>query len=559
MLSTEETARRRWAWLLDAAVCAGGLAMMFAPTIFSGFARMQADPGDTVLNHYLLEHSWRWLSDSNYPASFWSPRFFYPTPDALTYSESMIGAAPIYWAFRVACPEETAWQWWMLLVSGMNFWAMLIVLRWFGVNPLLAALGGVLFAFGLPRQDQIGHQQLLPHFFAPFAVWFFWRLVNEPNRRAWALFLALTAAQLLASIHLGWFLLLGLAVWLVFLTAFDPALLKRLGAFAMRRPVFIAVTLGVWLGGLWLFFRHYYLGNADVRRDYFECLFFMPRLSTWLACPQHSVWGLYLAVDEPAHLPERHLGMGLAFLTLLMGGLFAALLGRRSEGGRTRAALGPSAVLACLALVVLTAKFGEGSSLWRGVYDNVPGAKSIRVVGRVCFSVMLIGLIGSLVALNDLLETRVASPRLRLGISFVVLLLAAGEQVRLEADSFERRVFYPHANELALAFAGADVVFVQFEPPGNVNDLGANLFAMWAGLHAGVPTVNGYSGRLPAAYAEAIARDPELGVLELLGEKWQGRLLIVDRRERVRKWYAVQPGTDNRSRVSLSAVQALRE
>ena len=38
----------------------------FRPTIASGFARMQADAGDTLLNHYVLEHEWQWLTRADY-------------------------------------------------------------------------------------------------------------------------------------------------------------------------------------------------------------------------------------------------------------------------------------------------------------------------------------------------------------------------------------------------------------------------------------------------------------------------------------------------------------
>src|SRR5207245_509015 len=47
-------------------VLALGLWTAFHPTLASGFARLQSDPGDTLLNHYILEHSWRWLTRSDY-------------------------------------------------------------------------------------------------------------------------------------------------------------------------------------------------------------------------------------------------------------------------------------------------------------------------------------------------------------------------------------------------------------------------------------------------------------------------------------------------------------
>ena len=81
--------------LVLAAVCLFGLAITFHPTLTSGFARMQPEAGDAILNNYFLEHTYRWAFDSQYPFSFWSPGFFYPTPYTFTYSETLIGMAPL--------------------------------------------------------------------------------------------------------------------------------------------------------------------------------------------------------------------------------------------------------------------------------------------------------------------------------------------------------------------------------------------------------------------------------------------------------------------------------
>ena len=51
---------------------------------------------------------------------------------------------------------------------------MAVVLRWFGVNTILTAAGAYVFAFGLIRVDHLTHQQLMPQYFSPFAVWYAW-------------------------------------------------------------------------------------------------------------------------------------------------------------------------------------------------------------------------------------------------------------------------------------------------------------------------------------------------------------------------------------------------
>ena len=194
--------------------CAGGrVVQRFHPTLLSGFARLQTDPGDTLLNGYILEHSWRWLTQPDYVGTYWSPAFFHPQPLALAYSENLLGTAPLYWLLRLSCPPMLAYQLWMMLVTALTYVSFAAVLRRFGVGHLLAALGGFVFAFGLPRVTQIGHQQLLPHLFAPWAVLAAWRFMQRPTIGSFAGLLAASFAQLLASMYLGWFLLLGLAVF----------------------------------------------------------------------------------------------------------------------------------------------------------------------------------------------------------------------------------------------------------------------------------------------------------------------------------------------------------
>jgi hypothetical protein len=42
-------------------ICGLGVYMAFYPTLSSGFALMQDNPGDTRLNNYFLEHSFQLL------------------------------------------------------------------------------------------------------------------------------------------------------------------------------------------------------------------------------------------------------------------------------------------------------------------------------------------------------------------------------------------------------------------------------------------------------------------------------------------------------------------
>src|SRR4051794_33065863 len=133
--------RRTAAGVFHALVLAAGLATAFHPMIRSGFTLLQTDPGDTLLNHYILEHTWRWAGGHPGSESLWSPPCFFPAGGTLAYSENLLGTAPAYWLFRLGLDELPAYQAWMLAVAGLTYAAMAWTLRRFGVGHVLAALG----------------------------------------------------------------------------------------------------------------------------------------------------------------------------------------------------------------------------------------------------------------------------------------------------------------------------------------------------------------------------------------------------------------------------------
>lgn len=532
-------------WVFYSVALAGGMLICFHPTILSGFKRMQADPGDTVLNHLLLEHSWKWLSDPSYPASYWSPGFFYPATYTLTYSENFVGMAPLYWGLRLGIDDQPAYQWWMIIVAALNFVAMVVALRWFGVYPTLAAVGGFVFAFGFARQAQLNHQHLLPQWFAPLAVWHLWQLLREPQRRNWFWLLLMTAWQVLASIHLGWFLIFALGAWLVVIVVLDWRSVSRLRSFLFANPMFVTATTAGWLVGLGLFFRNYYIGNQDVRRHYVTCLEYMPLIIDWLACPPGTLWGLHLYPLRDVKNHEKYLCPGISFWIMAVFALFWGIQNRKSETLRIPALLARTSIIAGVLLIFLTVRLGEVASPWWIIYHVIPGANSIRAIARVCLVVQLLGLVGGLIALHHCLESRA---RRQLWYA-LIFLFACGEQICFERMSFDRAAFYGLVRERAKQLSNADAAIVLFEP-GHGRKEDQEILAAWSGFVAGMPMINGYSGREPPRYPDT-TQDDLAEIIQFLGDDWQGRLLVVDPSDGwQRTYYNVQPGRDPKVRVS---------
>src|SRR5688572_19905254 len=157
--------------LAYAAALALGLHATFGPTFESGFARVQTERGDGMLNHYILEHTWQSITNPDYRGSLFSPPCFYPTRYTLWYSEHLLGVAPVYWGLRLVMPFDLAYQWWQIILDALNFAAFAAAVRWLRGPHVLAILGGYLWAFGLAHVDQIKHQQMIPRFCMALAAY----------------------------------------------------------------------------------------------------------------------------------------------------------------------------------------------------------------------------------------------------------------------------------------------------------------------------------------------------------------------------------------------------
>lgn len=503
--------------LFHTAVLAIGIFAAFHPTLTSGFARLQTDPGDTLLNHYILEHTWKCVSEPSYAGSLWSPPCFYPTQGTLAYSENLLGSAPIYWGLRTATDELTAYQVWMIAVCALTYASTAWTLGKFGVGPMLAALGAFVFAFGLPRVNQLGHQQLLPAFYSPPAIYFTWRFLERPRVTWLVAVLALVTLQLLAGVYLGWFLALGIGCFAgvsllvpkhrlisaqkTDLSPLPPGLdggrgLGRGGPWhtykgflrSRWRAVSAAMTLAAIILGAT--FWPYVAANQGFKRSYREVRLMLPRPTSWLSPAPASAWSEVLPHAEGPLNHEHHNFPG-ATMTVLFAG---ALIGSMRRGGTP--AVAKWAVVTAGLLIGMSLAV-DRISAWRLIYALVPGAKAIRAVARIFTIVGLFVAIGSLVVWQERLRRW---GRAGTALAGLLLLVGMAEQWQPRLPSFDPAAFYAESGRLAVELRGARAAYVELDPGATF--WMSQLAAMWAGLKADVPVVNGYSGRTPPGYPD---------------------------------------------------------
>ncbi|HVK09698.1 MAG TPA: hypothetical protein VM597_13065 [Gemmataceae bacterium] len=512
-----------------------GLLTTHYPTLLSGFVRMQPEAGDAILNNYFLEHTYRWAFDRAYPYSFWSPGFFYPAPYTFTYSETLIGTAPLYWLLRaVGLPESVACQVWTLILFALNYASMAVVLRWFGVNTVLTATGAYLFAFGLVRVSHLTHQQLIPQFMSPFAVWYAWSMVQDPTPRRWALLVGLTSWQILASLHLGWFLGFGLAIFAGWALCVEAGCGRRVWTFVRTRPVAFGVPVvlaGVVVGG---YARTFYKA-APERREYWQAASYAPYIDGWFVAYDGSLWRDVLTPRPVENFSEKQLFQGFGALAVMaVGGWYAY---RRRFAGRGLALCGAGTALT---LTVLVTKWGYDVSLWFVVHSLVPGANAFRAVGRVAFVVYLFGIIGGTVGFQAWVADRFPARGRWLLLGLFALVVV--EQLVPRPDSFRKAdQGYGQAEALVPAMRGADVAYVVYD--GSIPDYRHHIAAMFGGMWADVPTINGFSGAQPKDFP-AYTYVPSLDeLITVLGPDWRGTLAVIEWGPPVRRTvYRVEPG-----------------
>jgi hypothetical protein len=519
-----------------------GVFTAFYPTITSGFSKMQSDPTDTRLNNYFLEHSFQLAFNRDYAGSLWSPNFFYPFEKALTLSDNLWGAAPLYWLFRGFSSSDISLQLWLIGTTLLCFASFVFVLRHFKVSHILSATGGFLFAFGMPRMAQLARPQLLPQFYMPLAFLFIWQFIHKPNNSRLILALSFIYLQLLSGIYLGWFLLISLPILLVVPLYRDQTVRVALRNYFTNNKITTAVVFLIWSVLLIALLLPYIEMSRLHGGGYsmYEVSTMVPRWYSWLSPPPNSFWSPLLesfSKDLPMAY-EHYLFMGFTVLALTV--LTIYILFRKNELlGKERSDVVKSCLFVTLVIFVV---FLSGLGLWKLVYMYVPGGKAIRSVSRISLVLYFFLLTAILLSFDTFLKATIANAKWRLLASSFVCVLAISEQILINPVSFDKSSFLKVEAELqGLMGKGCDLAYVL--PAVNQNEpfwasYPAEVSAMWAGLRAGVPVVNGYSGGSPPNYpgkegkANEKSRYRPMTLPELQGwlkDDAKGRLCVIDR------------------------------
>ncbi|MEQ9667140.1 hypothetical protein [Coleofasciculus sp. G2-EDA-02] len=545
-------------------LCGIGVWIAFQPTLVSGFSLMQTDPGDTRLNNYFLEHSFQLLVNSDYSGDVWSPTFFFPYKEVLAFSENLFGSAPIYWLFRAFFSSDIAFQLWMIAVCIANFVSFAFLMQKFNVGHGLSALGGFLFAFSMPRIVKIGHQQLLPQFFTPLVFLTALNFMKKPTSKRLALLLLLTYLQILSGIYLGWFLMFSLPIFLGIAYKLESEARHRFITYWKKsHKQAIGITLG-WLA-LTVFTLFPYLKAKLVLggRSYSDVDTMIPRLSSWFSVPPGSLWSSLLgwvSRDLPMQ-HEHHLFAGLT-LIILTGLSIYTILRLKSLLTIQTYKIIKICLIVFIIIFCFSLRLPFGLSLWRIIYEVVPGSSVIRAVSRIWTIAYFYLFIAVLLNADSLLKALVNSKYLRLLIVSVICLVSVSEQIVLNLPNYEKAPWIEEVAELRdLMQTNCDFAYVSLNPARPF--WADQLTAMWAGIEANVPVVNGYSGNQPPNYGtttEPMDTARILHWLDIASKNIQGRLCMISpnvgkKNDSLIPKYAVQEITSFSNKFTSATIQ----
>jgi hypothetical protein len=97
---------------------------------------------------------------------------------------------------------------------------------------------------------------------------------------------------------------------------------------------------------------------------------------------------------------------------------------------------------------------------------------------------------------------------------------------------------------------GVDAAFVVFDD--SMPSYRHDITAMWAGLWANVPVINGFSGTIPPGHPMGVISPTVERLVRALPPQWRGKLAVIEWGPPVRRRvYQVEPGADSWQRFRL--------
>ena len=462
--------------------------------------------GDGRLILSVLEHGFKWLTGVDH--SFWNAPFFYPTALVTTFSDSMLGALPIYALLRAFHLDPyLAFQLWTVILYALNYITCAWALRRFSFDPLPAAMGAYVFSFCLPAIGQIDHPHLLPRFMVPIAFLFLFKVLQEPSIKNMAGLYFAVAYQFYCSIYIGYFLCLLL---LCFLLAYTILHLRQGHAWrewltlireAWSKQVLLLIAF---ICSLMPVVIPYLLAFLAVQGAYPRLPIegMLPRWSSYFMPPPGTVWQT-LYKDLAPTLPTAPVVYEHYMFVGALPWVAVAVVVVAAARGQLAGRLKFVAVCAvALAISIIFVTKWSSICLYLTVCPAIPGSAAIRAMTRI----VLVQVFFFAIAVAALFELAAGLSNRRavraLILTAISLALICDSLHSSDGRGYLKEASQSRVRSIVESFrhtpGGKLLAFVFPARPDGVAD--AQIDAMLAAQELNVPTINGYSGRRPDFY-----------------------------------------------------------
>ena len=471
------------------------------PSISSGLERLQTNPGDTLLNLYLMEHAFQHVTNGQllHPERFWSPEFFWPIKNTLAWSDHLLGPSLIYGIIRIALDPLRTYIVWLSATLILNYVSIRVALKQISPKtmPTWLSMAALVTSFSPAIICQLGHAQLLSLFLFGPVLTLSHRLLTKPPDQftvsdwlklgSWLLANGFFNIYVFVYACYGAMVCIALHIYRRIKTK-DSQI--HLGSNFSFQALILIIIVGI---NIIIYIPYLQTIQTFGKRPLGAILNNLPTPASWLYGA--SDW-LFTPFLTPGNLPsgwisgvEQELFPGWGLLIMLTAAVLTFISQRQPKTD------GLGKWLAVIALIVVGSLSIGGISLWPLLSKALPGASALRASSRVAIGVVLFSSPAIAIAARKWIAPW---PSVLRGLASALALTGGlTSLVRLKPPAFslsnwERKTA---SYQNALTSANCDLFWLQWNHPKS--PWIAQVRAMHLQLRTGIPTANGYSGHFP--------------------------------------------------------------
>ncbi|MCP4167772.1 MAG: hypothetical protein GY759_18030 [Chloroflexi bacterium] len=480
-----------------------GLTLLFLNPLSWQLGGALADTVDPLLTTWIS--AWVVHALTTDPSRLFDANIFAPYPDALAYSETLLGSVlqifPVTLATGLPVLNHNLIMVLGFVLGGYNAYLLgLAVTR----SRLAAFLVGVIFIFNVYRLSLLPKVQMATLQWLPLVLYYLWRVAQHGRRHDAVLLALFLVLQVLTTVYYGVFTALMLLLLApLFLLAYRRQWPRKVAAFALAALLSTLVIVPYALPYMRI------NRSLGLERTLIDAIPFAASLRQWgLVGTDNLLYGRWLSLAEPPMVgpyPIDYLFPGLLVL------LLAALALIFARGGRL--------VWSAAALLLVVSSFvlslgpelmveplqtvGDGVRLpYAWLHEHLPGFEALRAPARFAGFFMLgLGLLAG-----------IALARLqRLGVK-PIFLVGLVVLVFLESLSWPATttVPIPQTDDIPPVYK-----WLTEQTPGSVVELPADLpqqhrlpdrwlWPQYYSIYHWRPTPTGYSGFVPPGHESLI-------------------------------------------------------